>query len=91
MQNTNEPSTSVVRILEEAPDQGLFELTFSNSKKHGLKPIQTNHCQGVLYSTGHVHIDTQAIRVTHFSTLSQMCEYLEQFGYFKVVWNKENN
>ncbi len=80
---------SPVSILENAPAQGLFELTFSNSKKHGMRPIEAHHCQAVLYSSGHVHLDTQNLRVTSFNTLSQMCEYLEQFGYFKVNWEKE--
>jgi hypothetical protein len=84
----NEQRTSP-SILESAPSQGLFSLTFSNSKKHGLRPIQTHHCQGALYSSGHVHLDTQHIRQTYFSTLSQMCEYLEQFGYFRVNWENE--
>lgn len=75
-------------IIEEAPSQGLFELTFSNSKKHGLKPIQKHHCQGVLYSSGHVHLDTRNIVVTDFASLSQMCDYLEEFGYFRVSWEE---
>lgn len=82
-------TTSTISVIEEAPSQGLFELTFSNSKKHGLRPIQTHRCQGVLYNSGHVHIDTQNVRQTYFSTLSQMCEYLEQFGFFRVNWENE--
>ena len=78
--------TSTTAVIEEAPTQGLFELTFSNSKKHGMRPIQTHRCQGVLYSSGHVHLDTRNIVVTDFASLSQMCEYLEQFGYFNVAW-----
>ncbi|OLD63926.1 MAG: hypothetical protein AUF65_00830 [Chloroflexi bacterium 13_1_20CM_50_12] len=82
-------SSSIVAIIEEAPAQGLFELTFSNSKTHGMHPLQTHHCQGVLYDSGHVHLDTQYIQVTQFASLSQMCEYLDQFGYFKVNWQEE--
>jgi hypothetical protein len=85
MQNTSSKQ-SATNVIENAPEQGFFTLTFSNSRKHGMKPIQTHRCQGVLYSSGHVHLDTQDLRVVHFSTLSQMCEYLEQFGYFRVNW-----
>lgn len=48
MSNTSSSQTST-SIIEAAPAQGFFELTFSNSRKHGLKPIQTHHCQGALY------------------------------------------
>jgi hypothetical protein len=89
MSNTTSRPTTTMNVIETAPSQGFFELTFSNSKKHGLKPIQTHHCQGVLYRSGIVHLDTQYLRVTHFSTLSQMCEYLEPFGYFRVSWENE--
>ena len=85
MQNTSSSQTST-SIIEAAPSQGFFELTFSNSRKHGLKPIQTHHCHGALYINGHVHLDTQDLRMTYFSTLSQMCDYLEQFGFYRVNW-----
>ena len=88
MNNTYSSSSTTTSILEGAPDQGLFTLTFSNSRRHGLRPIQTHHCQGVLYRSGHVHLDTQNLRVTHFATLSQMCEYLEKYGYFRVEWGQ---
>jgi hypothetical protein len=52
----------------------LFELTFSNSKKHGMKPIQTHHCQGTLYKSGHVHLDTRDI-------LEQRVDELEKRQY----------
>jgi hypothetical protein len=65
-------------ITEEARP-GLFILTFSNSRKQGT-------CQGVLYKSGHVHLDTQDIYVKDFDTLSQMRGYLKQFGYFSINW-----
>ena len=82
-------TTTINPTITESARPGLFTLTFSNSKKHGLRPIQTHHCQGVLYASGHIHLDTQDLRVVHFASLSQMCEYLEQFGYFKVSWENE--
>ena len=54
-----------------------------------MRPIQTYHCQGALFSNGKVALATQDIRQTYFLSLSQMCEYLEQFGYFKVEWEQE--
>lgn len=86
MPNTNIKRQSTIDVLEEAPAQGLFDLTFTNSRKSGLRPIQTHHCQGVLYASGHVHLDTRNVVVTDFMSLSQMCEYLETFGYFRVNW-----
>jgi len=85
-QNTTIKHSTTAAILEESPTQGLFELTFTNSRRHGMRPMQTHHCQGVLYNSGHVHLDTRNIVVTDFGTLSQMCEYLENFGYFSVSW-----
>ena len=85
----NTTRQTATQVVEEAPLQGFFTLTFSNSRRHGLRAIQTRHCQGALFSTGHVHLDTQNLRIVHFWTLSQMCEYLEQFGFFKVSWEDE--
>jgi len=86
---SNIPRPTTIDVLEKAPYQGLFDLTFTNSRKSGMRPVQTHHCQGCLYQSGHVHLDTQAVRVTHFGTLSQMCEYLEQFGCFRIEWENE--
>lgn len=76
-------------ILDSSPAQGLFSLTFSNSRRHGLRPVKTQHCQGVRYASGHVHLDTQGIVVTDFASLSQMCEHLEHLGYFRVEWEEQ--
>jgi hypothetical protein len=86
MQSTTKQTAT--QVIEEAPSQGFFELTFSNSKRHGLRPIQTHHCQGALYTSGHVHIDTQELRRTYFETLGKMCEYLDEFGYYRVNWEE---
>lgn len=87
--NTTHTHQSTSSILDSSPGSGMFRLTFTNSRRRGLRPVQTYHCQGVLYSSGHVHLDTQDIVVTDFGTLSQMCEYLEQFGLFSVSWEDE--
>jgi len=65
MSNTTDKH-STTAILEESPGQGLFELTFTNSRRRGTRPMQTHHCQGVLYASGHVHLDTRNIVVTDF-------------------------
>lgn len=80
--------TTTTPIIEEARP-GLFALTFTNSRRHGSRPIQTYHCQGVPYNSGHVHLDTRDIVVTDFGTLSQMCEYFENFGIFSMAWENE--
>ena len=71
--------------LDEVPPQGMFYLSFNN-KRRQKNGLQTCHCQGTLYETGHVHLDTNALQCSSFDTLDDMEEYLKQFGCYHISW-----
>jgi hypothetical protein len=70
---------------EEVPPYGIFYLSFNNRCRqiHGL---QTCYCQGTLYESGHVHLDTNELQRNNFETLTEMQEHLEQFGSYHISW-----
>ncbi len=70
---------------EEVPPYGLFRLTFNN-KKRQKNGLQTCYCQGTLYDSGRVHMDTNALQRNTFETLTDMEEYLQQYGSFHISW-----
>lgn len=71
---------------KEVPPYGLFHLSFNNRKRQGKRGLQTCYCQGVLYESGHIHLDTNQLQPNTFDTLSEMEEHLEQYGSFHVQW-----
>jgi hypothetical protein len=71
---------------EEVPECGLFRLSFNNKRRQGRSGLQTRYCLGTLYESGHVHLDTNELPVNNFDTLTEMQEYLEQFGSFHIHW-----
>jgi len=70
---------------EEIPPFGLFHLSFNN-KRRQKNGLQTLYCQGTLYESGRVHLDTNALPTQSFDTLTDMEEYLAQFGSFHIQW-----
>ncbi len=70
---------------EEVPSCGLFYLSFNNRRrqKNGLR---TCYCQGALYESGRVHLDSNELQPNCFDTLAEMQEHLEQFGSFHIQW-----
>lgn len=70
---------------EEIPPYGLFRLAFNN-KKRQKNGLQTCYCQGALYESGRVHLDTNALQRNNFDTLTDMQEHLEQFGSYHIQW-----
>ena len=85
------PDTYIDRMMvdtlaEEVPSSGLFRLTFNNKRRQGRTGLQTCYCQGALYETGHIHLDTNALQYSSFDTLAEMEEHLEQFGSFHIQW-----
>lgn len=72
---------------EEVPPCGLFYLTFNN-KRRQKNGLQTCYCQGVLYESGHVHLDTNSLQYNSFDNLDDMQEYLTRFGSFHISWQR---
>lgn len=73
---------------EEVPPYGLFRLTFNNKRRQGRLGLQTCYCQGSLYESGHVHLDTNALQYKDFATLTEMEEYLAHFGSYHINWQR---
>lgn len=85
------PATYIDRMMvdtpaEEVPTYGLFRLSFNNKRRQGRSGLQTCYCQGALYETGHVHLDTNALQYNSFDTLTEMEEYVGQFGNYHIQW-----
>lgn len=77
-------------ILENHPPRGMFTLYCDNAKKRGVgRPVQHLEMEGVLYSSGHVHLDTQALPVCDYLSLQQMLDQLDEWGNRAIVWHKE--
>lgn len=86
------PNTYIDRMMvdtpaEEVPPFGMFRLTFNN-KRRQKNGLQTCYCQGTLYESGHVHLDTNALQYKDFENLTEMREYLGCFGSFHISWQR---
>jgi hypothetical protein len=74
------PRPTTIDVLEKAPYQGLFDLTFTNSRKHGLRPVQTNHCQGVSISS-HTHLRrAHPVHLSYHGAAQQSTSVVEARG-----------
>lgn len=74
-------------VPSERPDFGIFEVHFGNEKKRGRgRTVQYCTAYGSLYPDKHVHLHTQAVRITDFISYREMEEYLESFGSVRIVW-----
>ena len=68
----------------------MFRITFDNSKKRGRgRPLKRVECEGTLYSSGHVHLDTQDLPAPDFLSLGQLEEYLGSIGQYEISWIHE--
>jgi hypothetical protein len=77
-------------ILADHPDSGMFTLYCDNAKRRGVgRPVQRLEIEGTLYSSGHVHLDTQALHICDFLSLQQMLDQLDEWGNRAIVWHKE--
>jgi hypothetical protein len=69
------------------PRRGMFDLTADNSKKRGkMQPVRTIVCEGTLYSSGHISLDTVELPVRDFLSLAQMESYLAGWGNYTLLW-----
>lgn len=86
------PETYIDRMMEapeeEVPPYGLFHLSFNNKRRQGRSGLQTRYCQGVLFESGRVHLDTNELQHNSFDTLDDLQEYLKQFGSFHISWQR---
>jgi hypothetical protein len=71
---------------EEEPPHGMFHLSFNNERKQ-LRGLMRYEAYGTLFpETGHVHIDTQYLKVRDFRSLQQMKDFLAEFGNYHINW-----
>lgn len=77
--------TVVDRPLDEVPSRGMFLLRFSNKRKQ-LHGLERHDAEGTLYSSGHVHVDTQLVQVHDFRSLQQMMDYFNEYGDCHISW-----
>ena len=68
------------------PAYGIFEVHANNRKRCSGKPIQYVDAFGSVYPDGCVHVHTNKVQVTDFTSLRQMREYLEAMGDVRIVW-----
>lgn len=68
------------RIAPDMLSPGLFTVTFSNHKKQGRQGFKTHSCECVLFSSGHVCLDTEFIPANDFLSVGEMVEHFEQYG-----------
>ena len=83
----DEWATDTILNMQEDLGYGLFTVKFDNSKKRGKgRTLQSCNAWGVLYPSGHVHLDTPELRVHSWLSLDQMRDYLEEFGKCEIEW-----
>jgi hypothetical protein len=70
---------------QETPTRGMFLLSCNNRKRQ-MGGYESVECEGTLYTSGLVHLDTQALPITEYATLSEMREQLEPYGDCVVTW-----
>lgn len=68
------------RIAPDMLNPGLFTLTINNYKKQGRQGFKTHSCEGVLFSSGHVYLDTAFIPTNDFLSVGEMVEHFETYG-----------
>jgi hypothetical protein len=77
-------------LIYAQPSKGMFTIYFDNSKKRGVgRPVQHCEAEGTLYSSGHVHLDTQDIPVCDYASLQQMIDQLSEWGNCALAWHKQ--
>lgn len=77
-------------VKDKPPINGMFTLYCDNAKRRGVgRPVQHLEIEGTLYSSGHVHLDTQALPVCDYLSLQQMLDQLDEWGNRAIVWQKE--
>src|SRR6266480_1291221 len=76
----------------DEPQDGLFFVTFNNSKKRGkMRALQSYDAWGYCFAeTGHVTLDTTHLPVKGFESMGQMREYLGKLGMYRVVSQQKN-
>lgn len=79
-------NTQLQRIEQIQPRYGIFEVHANNSKRRAGKPVEYVDAFGSLYPDNCVHIHTNKLQVTDFTSLRQMREYLESMGDCRIVW-----
>ncbi len=80
------------RSTNAMPSRGIFLLHVNNKKKRGrMQPIRSVECEGTLYSSRHVNLDTQELPVYDFSSFGQMVSYLQSWGDYSLEWVEGGN
>lgn len=69
------------RIAPDMLRPGLFTVTFSNARRQGRQGLQMHTCEGVLFSSGHVYLDTEFIPASDFVSIGEMVEHFETYGH----------
>jgi hypothetical protein len=81
------PGRAVDVTEATVPKRGMFELNANNSKKRGrMQPLRSIHCEGTLYSDGHVNLNTIELPVYDFQSMAQMDTYLSSWGTYTLLW-----
>lgn len=57
-----------------------FIVTFDNAKRHGAFPVQQHTAEGILFTSGHVVIDTNNFAQKGFISIGEMENAMRAFG-----------
>jgi hypothetical protein len=79
--------TSDEVATDAIPKRGMFSLHATNSKKRGkANYTRTLDCEGTLFSSGRVVLDTYELAVSSFQSMGQMEAYLSGWGEYTLDW-----
>lgn len=90
-QHKTDPAiVAVAHQLHDPPQHGLFTVTFNNSKvrMRGKSEVRYDASGYCFERTGHVFVDSNDLQVRDFGSMSQLRDYLDAFGVYRIVWNQ---
>lgn len=74
------------RTIDDRHGRGFFRLHCTNRRVRGFRPLDAIDCEGVCYSSGHVHLDTRELPITDFVSVAQLLDYLQELGDGTITW-----
>ena len=81
------PAYQAVVQLQPRSKMRAFLVHFDNHKKRGVvKPVESHEAEGVVFSSGHVCLDTDHAIQKGYVSLGEMQEQLGKYGTVRIEW-----